>query len=78
LAYFGKIYSSEFGNKAHVLIIDHKLRKESGKEALKVKDILKKRKLPSKILTWNGKVPKSNIQKNARDMRYTLLSNYCF
>ena len=77
LAYFGKIYSSEFGNKAHVLIIDHKLRKESGKEALKVKDILKKRKIPSKILTWNGKVPKSNIQKNARDMRYSLISNYC-
>ena len=77
LAYFGKIYSSEFGNKVHVLIIDHKLRKESGKEALKVKDILKKRKIPSKILTWNGKVPKSNIQKNARDMRYSLMSNYC-
>ena len=77
LACFGKIYSSEFGNKAHVLIIDHKLRKESGKEALKVKDILKKKKIPSKILTWNGKVPKSNIQKNARNIRYSLISNYC-
>ena len=77
LAYFTKIYASEFGNKIHVLIVDHKLRKESGKEALKVKEILRKRNIPSKILSWKGKVPKSNIQKKARDIRYTMLSNYC-
>ena len=41
LAYFSKIYSSEFGNKIHVLIVDHKLRKESAGEALKVKKILR-------------------------------------
>ena len=29
LAYFGKIYESEFKNKMHVLIVDHKLRIES-------------------------------------------------
>ena len=39
LAYFSKIYSSEFGNKIHVLIVDHNLRKESYKEALTVKEI---------------------------------------
>ena len=39
LAYFSKIYSSEFGNKIHVLIVDHNLRKVSSKEALKVKKI---------------------------------------
>ena len=77
LAYFSKIYSSEFSNKIHVLIVDHKLRKESHKEALKVKKILKKRKIPSRILSWKGKIPKSNIQKSARDMRYSLISNYC-
>ncbi len=77
LAYFSKIYASEFGNKIHVLIVDHNLRKESYKEALKVKKILKKRKIQSIILRWKGKVPKSNIQKNARDLRYLLISNYC-
>ena len=77
LAYFTKIYASEFGNKIHVLIVDHNLRKESHQEALKVKEILGKRKILSKILSWKGKVPKSNIQKKARDMRYTMLSNYC-
>ena len=40
LAYFAKIYASEFGNKIHVLIVDHNLRKKSGQEALKVKAIL--------------------------------------
>ena len=77
LAYFSKIYSSEFGNKIHVLIVDHKLREESYDEALKVKAILKSRKISSKILSWKGKVPKRNIQKNARDIRYSLISNYC-
>ena len=77
LAYFSKIYSSEFGNKIYVLIVDHKLRKESGKEALKVKEILRKRNIPSRILRWKGEAPKNNIQKNARDMRYSLISNYC-
>jgi len=77
LAYFSKVYSSEFGNKIHVIIVDHKLRKNSGKEALKVQNILRKRKIQSKILTWKGKIPNSNLQKNARDMRYSLISNYC-
>ena len=77
LAYFAKIYSIQSNSRAHVLIVDHKLRKESSREASKVKKILVKKNIHSKILKWSGKVPKSNIQKNARDMRYMLLSNYC-
>ena len=77
LAYFSKIYASELGNRIHILIVDHNLRKESYKEALKVKKILKKRKILGKILSWKGKVPMSNIQKKARDIRYSLISNYC-
>ena len=77
LAYFSKIYSTEVGNKIHILIVNHKIRKESGKEALKVKEILKKRRIESTILRWKGKIPKNNIQKNARDLRYLLISNYC-
>ena len=77
LAYFAQIYSSEFKNKTHVLIVDYRLRKESSKEALKVKKILYRKKIYSRILRWKGSIPKSNIQKYARDMRYALLSNYC-
>ena len=77
LAYFSKVFASEFKNKIHILIVDHKLRKEAHKEALKVKGILKKKGIQSKILSWKGKVPKSNIQRNARNIRYSLISNYC-
>ena len=77
LAYLSKIYSSEFRNKIYVLIVNHNLRKESYKEALQVKRILKNKKIESKILNWNGKIPKSNIQKQARDIRYSLIFNYC-
>ena len=77
LAYFSKIYSSEFNNKIYILIVDHKLREGSHKEALNVKKILGKRKIKSQILSWKGETPKSNIQKNARDMRYSLISDYC-
>ena len=77
LAYFSKIYSIQTNSRAHVLIVDHKLRKESSREASSVKRILLKKNIYSKILKWSGKIPKSNIQKNARDMRYALLSNYC-
>ena len=77
LAYFAKIYALEFGNKIDTLIVNHNLRKESGQEALKVKKLLSKKKIPCKILNWKGKLPKSNIQKQARDLRYAMLSNYC-
>jgi len=77
LAFFSKLYSSEFRNNIHVLIVDHKLRKESKNEALKVKNILVKKKIKCKILTWKGNLPYSNIQKKARDIRYSLISRYC-
>jgi len=77
LAYFAKIYKTEFGNKVHVLIVNHNLRKESGEEANKVKKILINKNIDSKILNWRGKVPNKNIQSNARSIRYNLLSSYC-
>jgi tRNA(Ile)-lysidine synthase len=76
-AFFGKIYSNEFGNKVHILIVDHKLRAESGKEAMKVKKILKTKNITGKVLSWNGLSPEKNIQRNAREIRYSLISNYC-
>ena len=77
LAYFSSIYVSEFGNKMHILIVNHNLRKESYNEATEVKKILKTKEISSKILNWKGKLPKKNIQKNARNIRYSLLSSYC-
>ena len=77
LAFLGKIFSKEFNSKFIALIIDHNLRKQSGIEARKVKKILTKHKIRAKILTWKGKIPKSNIQFNARNIRYFLLNKEC-
>ena len=77
LAYFSKIYSNELNNKIHVLIVDHNLRKESHEEAFKVKRILKKKGIQSVVLSWKGKIPKKNIQRNARNIRYSLIHEYC-
>ncbi len=77
LTFLCKIFSKEFNCKYVALIIDHNLRKQSGIEAQKVKIILTKHKIKSKILTWKGKIPKSNIQFNARNIRYFLLKKEC-
>ena len=77
LAYLSKMYSAVHQNKMDVLIVDHKLRSESSQEATRVKDILKAKKIKAKILSWTGPVPKKNIQSSARNIRYSLISNYC-
>ena len=77
LAFLCKIFSKEFNSKFVALIIDHNLRKQSATEARKVKIILTKHKIKAKILTWKGKIPKSNIQFNARNIRYFLLKKEC-
>ena len=78
LAYLSKIYSREFNTKYKVLIVNHRLRKESTKEAKEVKSILLKERILSKILTWKGKIPKSNIQLKARQIRHGLLLKECY
>jgi tRNA(Ile)-lysidine synthase len=77
LSFLCKIFSKEFNSRFVALIIDHNLRKQSRIEAQKVKIILTKHKIKSKILTWKGKIPKSNIQFNARNIRYFLLKKEC-
>jgi tRNA(Ile)-lysidine synthase len=77
LAYFCKCISIIYGTKIQYYLVDHKLRKESTREANKVSQNLKKFKINCKILTWKGKKPKSNIQSIARNKRYALLTNEC-
>ena len=77
LAFLAKIYSIKKKIESKFVIIDHKLRKESSKEAKNVQKILKKFHIVSKILIWKGKKPDKNIQSLARQKRYNLLINYC-
>ena len=73
LAFLAKIYAIKNKLISKFFIIDHKLRSESTKEANKVKKVLKKFSIDSKILTWKGKKPLNNIQSSARNKRYELL-----
>ena len=77
LAFLTKIYSIKKKLISKYIIIDHKLRKESSKEANDVKKTFKKFNIEAKILTWYGKKPNRNIQSLARNKRYDLLMNMC-
>ncbi len=77
LAFLAKIFSIKKKLKPKFIIIDHKLRPESSKEAKIVKRVLKKNLINAEILIWRGKKPFKNIQSNARKKRYELLTNIC-
>tara|TARA_B100000941_G_scaffold200842_1_gene145976 strand:+ start:86 stop:1099 length:1014 start_codon:yes stop_codon:yes gene_type:complete len=77
LAFLTRVYSLNNGLDAKFFIVDHKLRKESTTEALKVKKILKSLSIESKILTVKSKKPQSSIQSFARKKRYDLLFSKC-
>ena len=77
LAFLTKCYSLINKLDAKFFIVDHKLRKNSSKEAKLVKLFLRKFDIDCKILKWEGKKPHSNIQGIARNNRYDLLKNVC-
>ncbi len=77
LAFLTKLYAYKNNMYPKYFIVDHRLRKESKNEALKVKKILRSHKINSDILSWNGKKPISNLQSQARKKRYHLLFSKC-
>ena len=76
LAALSNISSFTNNYKFFFVLIDHGIRKNSVKEANAVKKLLKKHSIKLNILKNNKKILK-NLQKNARDVRYGLLSDYC-
>ena len=57
-------------------MVDHNIRKNSKQEALNVKSLLKKKNIYLKIFLNKKKITK-NIQAEARDIRYDILTSYC-
>ena len=70
---------SDFLNDKNVfiLVVDHGLRAESKQEAKFVKNEAKKIGFPTRILKWKGSKPNKRIQEEARNKRYSLLTNFC-
>ena len=57
-------------------MVKNKLKKNSSREAKSVKRLLKKNQITLNILE-NKKLIKINIQSEAREVRYNLLTNFC-
>ena len=76
LVALSKAYTFLKKSKFHYVLIDHKIRDKSGQEAKKVKSLLKRRKINLKIFENKKKIFK-NIQAEARNSRYEILTNYC-
>lgn len=70
-------WSAECGIKMLALTVDHGLRPESGAEAAAVQEFFKIRKIPHKILRWEGDKPESHVQERARQARYRVLIEAC-
>jgi len=77
LALLAKQYAKSADKSMIALIVDHKLRKESSSEAIKVSKLLEKRKISSQILVWKHLKTPRNIQASARKERYRLLIEEC-
>ena len=77
LAFLAKCYALKNKLTIKCYIVNHKLRKNSSSEADKVKSMLKTIDINCKILNWDGEKPSTNIQSQARDKRYILLTNEC-
>ena len=73
LAFLAKIYSIKKKLISKFLIVDHKIRPDSTKEAHTVKKILSKHLINAEILTCRGNKPIKNIQSLARKKRYEIL-----
>tara|TARA_B110000211_G_scaffold232379_1_gene295960 strand:+ start:783 stop:1805 length:1023 start_codon:yes stop_codon:yes gene_type:complete len=70
-----KAYTYTKKTKFHYVLVDHNIRQNSAKEAIQVKNLLKKNKIKLNIILSKKKITK-NIQGLARNTRYEILSNY--
>ena len=77
LAFLSNLYAFKNNLKPKFYVVDHRLREDSTREALKVKKVLKSFKIYAEILTWKGKKPSNKIQSSARKKRYDLLFSKC-
>ena len=76
LVALSKAYTYFYKSKFYYVLINHNIRRNSLQEAKKVKNLLQKKQINLKIISNKKKIEK-NIQGEARNIRYELLSNFC-
>ncbi len=77
LAFLTKLFALKNNLNPKYYIVDHKLRKESTREAFKVKKVLSSLDINSQILTVRGNKLQNRTQSFARKKRYNLLFSKC-
>ena len=77
LAYFSKCYQILNDKKVYYVHIDHKIRKNSSKEAKDLKHMIKKFQINCEILSWKKSKKIKTNQENSRIARYNLLKKFC-
>ena len=65
------------GGAVYGLTVDHRLRPESGAEAVQVRRWLAARGIAHRTLHWSGARPGGRLQERARDARLSLLADWC-
>ncbi|TAH33921.1 MAG: tRNA lysidine(34) synthetase TilS [Alphaproteobacteria bacterium] len=71
-------WAAQKGGKAIAITVDHGLRAESANEATQVHNWLALRGIEHHILRWEKeKNPAGNIQEQAREARFQLLTDFC-
>src|SRR6266852_1557531 len=66
--------SLKAGPKLLAVTVDHRLRRESAREAKAVGRLARKLGVAHRILRWNSAKPKTGLQAAARQARYGLLA----
>ena len=70
-------FSAKFNKEIYAITIDHNLRATSKQDAEFVYDYCAQNNVKCEILTWEHDNNLSNIQANAREARYSLMTDFC-
>jgi|TARA_B110000211_G_scaffold126357_1_gene145445 tRNA(Ile)-lysidine synthase len=72
-----RLHQEETKTRVYFVLVDHGIRKNSKKESLSVKKLLKRKNISLNVIRNDRKI-NTNIQAKAREVRYRLLSKFCF
>ncbi len=76
LAALSYVYNKEMKNEVFYVHIDHRIRKNSSREADLIKKFLKKYNINLNLLSNKNKID-NNVQSKARIARYDLMKKFC-
>ena len=77
LACLADLYARSHGKDHQVVIVNHNIRPDAAKEAVRVSQRMKNRAIASQILTIEDNPPETGVQAWARHQRLAALTKLC-